>query len=73
MILQDVPWFVRPLMMRSLKRGFLKGMKTDFWKFTDTFTDYSELKGRRAQIIEEWETHFEDFDFLVCPMGWTGL
>ncbi len=69
MILQDVPWFVRPLMMRSLKRGFLKGMKTDFWKFRDTFTDYSELKGRRAQIIEEWETHFEDLDFLVCPIG----
>ena len=60
MILQDIPWFVRPLMMRSLKRGFLKGMKTDFWKFIDTFTDYSELKGRRAQIIEEWETYFDN-------------
>ncbi|MFD2564779.1 amidase [Aquimarina rubra] len=69
MILQDVPWFVRPLMMWSLRRGFLKGMKTDFWKFVDTFTDYSELKGRRARIIEEWETHFDDFDFLVCPIG----
>jgi len=69
MILQDVPWFVRPLMMRSLRGGFLKGMKTDFWQFIDTFTDYSELKGRRAKIIEEWETHFEDFDFLVCPIG----
>ncbi len=69
MILQDVPWFVRPLMMGSLKRGFLKGMKTDFWKFRDSFTDYSELKGRKAQIIEEWETHFDNFDFLVCPIG----
>jgi amidase len=69
MILQDVPWFVRPLMMGALRRGFLKGMKTDFWKFIDTFTDYSELKGRRAQIIEEWETYFDDFDFLVCPIG----
>ena len=69
MILQDVPWYVRPLMMGSLKRGFLKGMKTDFWKFIDTFTDYSELKGRRAQIIKEWETHFDNLDFLVCPIG----
>jgi amidase len=69
MILQDVPWFVRPFMMRSLKKGFLKGMKTDFWKFIDTFTDYSELKGRRARIIEEWETHFDNLDFLVCPIG----
>ena len=69
MILQDVPWFVRPLMMQSLRKGFLKGMKTDFWKFIDTFTDYSELIGRRARIIEEWETYFDDFDFLVCPIG----
>ena len=69
MILQDVPWFVRPLMMRSLKKGFLKGMKTDFWKFRDSFTDYSELKGHRAKIIEEWERHFNELDFLVCPIG----
>lgn len=69
MILQDVPWFIKPFMISSLKRGFLKGMKNVFWKFTDTFTDYSELKGRRAQIIEEWETLFDNFDFLVCPTG----
>ena len=69
MILQDVPWFIKPFMISSLKRGFLKGMKNISWKFIDTFTDYSELKGRRAQIIEEWEMQFDNFDFLVCPIG----
>lgn len=69
MIFQDVPWFVKPLMIATMKRGFLRGMKNVKWKFKDSFTDYSELAGKRIKIIEEWESLFKDFDFLVCPVG----
>lgn len=69
MIFQDVPWFIKPFMISSMKRGFLKGMKNLSWKLTDTFTDYSEIIGQRAKIIEEWEMYFDNVDFLVCPIG----
>jgi amidase len=69
MIMQDLPWFVKPLMIKGLKNGFLKGMDNIAWKFKDTFSDYSRLVGQRMQIIEEWETYFEEFDLLVCPSG----
>ena len=69
MILQDVPWFIKPLIMGSLKRGFLKGMKEIHWKFWDSLLDYSQLMGQRANIIKEWEEFFEEFDLLICPSG----
>ncbi len=69
MIFQDVPWFIKPLIIGGLKRGFLKGLKKVQWKFKDSFVDYSELKGIQAGITEEWEEYLEDFDFLVCPSG----
>jgi amidase len=69
MILQDVPWFFKPLVMGSLKRGFLKGMKEVHWKFKDSLLDYSQLMGQRANIIKEWEEFFEEFDLLICPSG----
>jgi amidase len=69
MILQDVPWLFKPIIMGALKRGFLKGMKEIHWKFKDTLLDYSQLMGQRADIIKEWEEFFEEFDLLVCPSG----
>ena len=69
LILQDVPWFIRPVMMNSLKRGFLKGMDNLSWQLRDSFTDYSEVIGRRARITEGWENYFDKFDFLICPIG----
>ncbi len=68
-IMQDIPWFVKPLMMRGLKKGFLKGAEDIHWKFKDSFVDYSQLVGQRMQIVEEWESYFEEFDLLVCPSG----
>jgi amidase len=69
MIFQDVPWFIKPFLIRSLKKRFLRGMKNVKWKFIETFTDYSEMMGKKSQVIKDWETYFEDFDFLVCPAG----
>ena len=68
-IMQDLPWFVKPLMVKGLKNGYLKGAENIVWKFKDTFSDYSQLIGQRMQIIKEWETYFDDFDLLVCPSG----
>ncbi len=70
LILQDVPVFFKPLMINSLKRGFLKGIGSVQWKLRDSFLDYSELMGQKARITEEWEGFFEDFDLLICPMGY---
>jgi amidase len=69
MIMQDIPRWVKPLMMRGLKQGFLKGMENIVWKFRDTFLGYSEIMGQRAEIVETWESHFENFDLLICPAG----
>jgi len=69
MIMQDVPWFVKPFMIGDLKRGFLKGIKNVQWKFKDSFLDYSELMGKRAAITKEWEEYLENFDLLICPIG----
>lgn len=69
MIMQDIPWFVKPLMMRGLKKGFLKGMEDIQWKLKDSFVDYSQIVGQRMQIVNEWESNFEEFDILVCPSG----
>ena len=68
-IMQDLPWFAKPLMIKGLKNGYLKGMEDISWKYRDTFSDYSQLVGQRMKIIEEWETYFEEFDLLVCPSG----
>ena len=69
LITQEVPWFIKPLMIASLKNGFLKGIKNIPWKLKDSFLGYSEVMGQRAEIIKEWEAYFEEFDFLVCPIG----
>lgn len=69
MIFQEMPWFIKPLVINGLKRGFLKGMKNVKWKFKDSFIDYSEAKGIQAGIISEWEAFLEEFDFLICPSG----
>ena len=68
-IMQDLPWFAKPLMVKGLKNGYLKGMQNIPWKFKDTFSDYSQLIGLRMEIVKEWETYFEEFDLLVCPSG----
>jgi len=69
MTMQDVPGWVKPLMVRGLKQGVLKGMDNIIWKFKDTFSDYSEIMGQRAEIVQTWESCFENFDLLICPAG----
>lgn len=69
MISQELPWFIKPLLIASMKRGFLKGMKKVPWKIRDSFLDYSANTGERAAIIEAWENILEPYDLLVCPSG----
>jgi len=70
LISQDLPWFIKPLMMMDLKFNFLKGVKNVKWKFKDTLIDYSETMGKRAAVISEWEQFFDNHDLLVCPIGY---
>jgi amidase len=69
MISQELPWFIKPLLIASMKRGFLRGMKKVPWKIRDSFLDYSANIRERADLIREWENHFESYDFLICPSG----
>lgn len=70
---QDVPWFIRPLMKWDMKRTVfkrLKKFKKEFNKgFKQSFINYSETMGIRAEIVGEWEQYFEEYDLLVCPMS----
>jgi amidase len=73
LLTQDVPAFIRPLVKFDLKRSLMKGIKK-FRKefnqgFKPSFINYSESMGIRSHIITEWETFFETYDFLLCPMA----
>lgn len=73
LICQEMPGFVRPLFKYDLKRTLLKGVKRfkkEFNKgFKLSFINYSETMGIRSRIIGEWESFFEKYDFLLCPMA----
>jgi amidase len=70
LIMQEMPWYVKPLFVKHIKKSVFNGNKTKLkWKFRESMLDYSEVMGKRADIINEWETFFEDYDFLICPSG----
>ncbi len=73
LLCQDMPAIIRPLVKWDLKRSLMKGIKK-FRKefnmgFKLSFINYSETMGIRARIISEWESFFENYDFLLCPMS----
>ncbi|NIB40687.1 amidase [Pseudomaricurvus alkylphenolicus] len=71
---QNVPFFIKPLQKHGIKKGLLKGVKkfhSDLnTGFSDSFLGYSETMGLRAGITDEWETIFESFDLLICPVSY---
>jgi amidase len=74
LISQDVPGFIKPLMKLSMKQGLLKGLKEFRSELNQGFKggmlNYSETMGIRAGITREWESFFERYDILVCPMSY---
>ncbi|MFP3948182.1 MAG: amidase [Longimicrobiales bacterium] len=72
-VTQDMPWPVKLLMKFDFRRRMLKGSKR-FRKeysrgFKRSFPNYSEAMGLRAGVVADWERFFDDFDLLICPMG----
>ncbi len=57
-------------MIMQLKNSFLKGIDNVEWKFKDSLINYSEIMGKRAAVISEWEEYFEEYNFLICPIGY---
>jgi len=73
LVCQDMPALIRPLFKWDLQRTLMRGVKK-FKKefnqgFTLSFINYSETMGIRSSIISEWESFFESYDFLLCPMA----
>ncbi len=71
LIMQEMPWYAKPLFVKHMKSSVFKGDRTKLkWKFRDSMLDYSKVMGKRADITNEWETFFEHYDFLICPVGY---
>src|SRR5215204_1554043 len=76
-IAQGMPWYIREIIRRQHYRGVLKGMKSDSRHFTKTINDafkmnanhYGEVMLWRSLITQRWETFFNEYDFLICPVA----
>lgn len=70
-ITQGMPWFIKPLVKRSLKKGLLRGVSRDMGELDEGFkggmANYAETLAIRGAVIAEWERFFSHCDLLVCP------
>jgi amidase len=73
MIAQGVPGLIRPLIKMQVKNGLLRGMdafQSELNKgFKLSYNNYIETMGIRAGVVQEWETFFQQYDLLICPVS----
>lgn len=76
-IAQGNPWLVRNIIRMQLYSGFLKGLKKKFPDLEKNMNNgfkfkanhYGEMMLQRSLITQRWEKFFNEFDFLICPVG----
>ena len=76
-IAQGTPAIVRILMKMQLMNNLLKDAKKDMPEmikpldkgFRMNANHYAEMLYQRSLIIHRWESFFEEYDFLICPIA----
>lgn len=74
-ISQGTSWLVRFIIKQQLLSGFLKGSTKEFPEminkgpFPYNFNHFGETMFKKALITERWEKFFNEYDFLICPVG----
>jgi amidase len=76
-VAQGEPWFVRAIIKMKLYNGLLKGIKGKFPELAKPLNDgfklnanhYGEIMLKRSLVTQRWESFFNDYDFLICPVA----
>ncbi len=75
LIAQGNPRLVRMLIKMEANSGIFKGMKHQFPQlykplkegFKFNVNHYGHMLLQRSRLIQQWETFFKEYDFLICP------
>ena len=70
---QSQPWLMQQLIVQQMKSMDVGSTGMDLSAGYDLGLsldekEYEELLAKREKLVEQWETFFDEYDFLICPV-----